>query len=256
MRSTVSVRCDQCGHTFTYGERDVRYQHAIMCGDATQADDVVRVMDQARAALAPVDPPYNVGFAYDGKSVDDDKSAESYERFSRAWFAQCQAVSRDQIVTPGCNNLALWMRWFDPHHCAAWTKTNSMTNGVVSRFWCWEPILFFGARFMRTRPSDVFDFPIGQQKDVANHPCPKPLAMWRDLLEHYSMPGDVIFDSFSGSGTTLIACEQLNRRCRAMDISEAYIAVALERYTDATGRTVARPAVARSAARQAVRRAS
>lgn len=59
--------------------------------------------------------------------------------------------------------------------------------------------------------------------------------MWEDLLTHYSEPGDLIYEAFSGSGTTLIAAEKLGRRCRAVEISEAYTAVVLQRFFDMTG---------------------
>jgi hypothetical protein len=211
--------------------------HRLICGDCTDATVVKRVMGGERAILAPVDPPYNVGFNYDSTTVDDNKTAEAYEVFSRAWFNLCQSISDRQIVTPGGNNLALWLRWFDVKFCAPWTKTNSMTNGVISRFWCWEPVLFFGPKWPKSRSNDIFDYPIGQQKDVANHPCPKPLKMWIDLIENYSEIGDVIFESFSGSGTTLIACEKLSRRCRAVEISPDYVAIALERWATTTKKT-------------------
>ena len=212
-------------------------EHRLAVGDCTDAATVARVMGGEKAVLAPVDPPYNVGFDYDGSTVDDSKVAADYEQFSRAWFGVCQSVSERQIVTPGCNNLASWLRWFDAKHWAPWTKTNSMTNGVVSRFWCWEPVLFFGDKWPRRRSNDVFDYPIGQQKGVANHPCPKPLTMWLDLIENYSESGDVVYEAFNGSGTTLIACENLSRRCRAVEISPAYVAVALQRWADHTQRT-------------------
>lgn len=61
--------------------------------------------------------------------------------------------------------------------------------------------------------------------------------MWVDLVENYSDPGNIIFESFGGSGTTLLACEQTGRRCRAVEISPAYVAVALERWAQATGGT-------------------
>ena len=211
-------------------------EHLLVCGDCTDAAVVARVMAGEKATLAPVDPPYNVGFDYDGETVDDSKIAEAYETFSREWFGVCQSVSERQIVTPGCYNLASWLRWFDAYHWGPWTKTNSMTNGRVSRFWCWEPVLFFGEHWGKKRHSDVFDYPIGQQKGVANHPCPKPLAMWEDLLTNYSEPGDVIYEAFLGSGTTLIACERLGRRCRAVEISPGYVAVALERFHQHSGK--------------------
>ncbi len=212
-------------------------EHRLICGDCTDKDVVDRLMQNQIASLAPVDPPYNVGFVYDGETVDDSKTREEYQSFSAAWFLVCQSVSERQIVTPGCYNLASWCRWFEPKHIAAWTKTNSMTNGVVSRFWCWEPLLFFGDKWPRKRPNDVFDFPIGQQAETANHPCPKPLKMWGDLIENYSESGDLIYEAFLGSGTTLIACEEKERICFGMEISPEYMAINLERWSNLTGKT-------------------
>ena len=212
-------------------------KHRLICGDCTDMATVDRLMQGERATLAPVDPPYNVGFDYDGKTVDDTKSDEIYEQFSREWFGVCQSVSNHQIVTPGGINHIKWARWFDSFHCGVWIKTNASTFGKVSNSWCWEPVFFFGSKWSRKRPNDVFDYPIGNQKDVANHPCPKPLTMWLDLVENYSEPNDIVFESFSGSGTTIIACEQLKRQCRAVEISPAYVAVALERWATVTSKT-------------------
>jgi hypothetical protein len=209
--------------------------HRLLIGDCTVRENVERLMGGERAKLAPVDPPYNLGFDYDGETVDDKKTDEKYEAFSRAWFSECQRVSDKQIVTAGCYNLQLWLRWFDSYHVGTWIKSNSMTNGRVSRFWCWEPVIFFGEKFGKKRTNDIFDYPIGQQKGVANHPCPKPLKMWEDLIDNYSDEGDLIFESFGGSGTTIIAAQNLSRRCYAMEISEKYGAVILQRFYDATG---------------------
>jgi DNA modification methylase len=141
-------------------------------------------------------------------------------------------------VTPGCSNLASWLRWFTPRFVAPWTKTNSMTRGVVAQWTCWEPILFFGEKWPRSRANDVFNFPVGEQKTESlgsltpYHPCPKPLQFWADLVECYSEPGDLVVDAFAGSGTTLVACEQLGRPCCAMEHSPEYAAVALQRLAD------------------------
>ena len=69
------------------------------------------------------------------------------------------------------------------------------------------------------------------------HPTTKPLELIQKGIANSSRPGEVVFDGFLGSGTTLIACEQLGRKCRAVEISPAYCAVALERWAQATGRT-------------------
>ena len=69
------------------------------------------------------------------------------------------------------------------------------------------------------------------------HPTTKPTKLVRITMQNNTLAGDLVIDPFSGSGTTLIACEQLSRRARAVEISPAYVAVTLERYATATGRT-------------------
>jgi hypothetical protein len=218
--------------------------HRLLIGDCTVRENVERLMGGETASLAPVDPPYNVGFEYDGETVDDTKTEEKYKEFCIAWFGECQRISEKQIVTPGCYNLASWMRWFDAYHWTPWVKTNAMTNGKVSRFLCWEPMLFFGKTWKRSRSNDIFDFPVQPQKMSNNgetlsglHPCPKPLGMWEDLIENYSELNDIIYECFGGSGTTLMACVNKSRLCRIMEISPAYGAVILERFYTATGIT-------------------
>ena len=208
--------------------------HRLMIGDSTKAEDVARLMDGRQAALLATDPPYNVSIEY-GDSVDDDKSEADYEAFTRAWFGVWRAVSERQIVSPGCYNLARWCRYFAPYHVAPWTKTNAMTNGKVSRWWCWEPVLFFGDAWIRRRTNDVFEFAVPPQKAegmgslTPYHPCPKPLPMWVDLIDSYSEPGDIVAEAFSGSGTTHVAAEQLGRLCYGMELEPKYGGVILER---------------------------
>ena len=204
--------------------------HRLLCGDSTKAEDVARLMDGQRAALLATDPPYNVSIEY-GDNVDDDKSEAEYEAFTRAWFGVWRDASERQVISPGCNNLARWCRYFDPYHVAPWTKTNAMTNGKVSRWWCWEPVLFYGDKWIRRRSNDVFDYPIGQQSGVGNHPCPKPLPMWADIIANYTEPCDVVAEAFAGSGTTFVAAEQNGRIGYGMELEPKYVAVILERLT-------------------------
>lgn len=209
-------------------------EHRLLCGDSTKAEDVARLMDGERAALLATDPPYNVGIDY-GEESDDSKLDEVYETFTRSWMSAWQDVSDRQVVSPGCYNLARWCRWFEPYHVAPWTKTNAMTNGKVSRWWCWEPVLFFGDKWKRTRPNDVFEFPIGMQHGIGDHPCPKPVAMWIDLMENYSDPGDIVADAFGGSGTTIIAAHRTKRKAYVCEIEPKYADLCLRRFEAETG---------------------
>jgi site-specific DNA-methyltransferase (adenine-specific) len=65
----------------------------------------------------------------------------------------------------------------------------------------------------------------------------KPVEMWAYAIGNHTKSGDTVYEPFSGSGTTIIACEQLGRKCRAIEISPAYVAVAIQRWADATGKT-------------------
>jgi DNA modification methylase len=69
------------------------------------------------------------------------------------------------------------------------------------------------------------------------HGSVKPMSVVSDLLSRISTSGQIIYEPFSGSGTTLIACENLKRQCRAIEISPGYVAVALQRWADHTGQT-------------------
>lgn len=202
--------------------------HRLMCGDSTSAEDVARLMNGERATLLCTDPPYNVGKAY-GEQVDDAKAQAEYEAFSRGWFDLWRAHSERQIVTPGGVNHVTWVRWFDSKHVGVWIKTNALSHGRVSNSWCWEPVFFFGSGWSRRRANDVFNYPIGMQRDTANHPCPKPVPMWIDLISNYSAAGDIVADAFDGSGTTLAAAEKAGRVCCAMELEPKYVAVALQR---------------------------
>ena len=71
--------------------------------------------------------------------------------------------------------------------------------------------------------------------DAGWHGSVKPLAVVSDLCARITKPGDLVFEPFSGSGTTLMACENTGRRCRAVEISPEYVAVAIERFFAATG---------------------
>jgi DNA modification methylase len=227
-------------------------RHRLLCGDSTVATDVERLMGGERPELLATDPPYNVGITY-GEDVDDSKSKEQYETFTRDWFSLWSMECERQIVTPGCNNLASWLRWFDPYHVAPWTKTNAMTNGKVARWWCWEPVLFFGEKWGRERANDVFDFPVPPQtaKGLGSlsglHPCPKPLGMWADLFTHYSKPGAIVADAFGGSGTAYIAAEQLNRTCYGMEIDPHYCDVIVKRWEQFAGQTATLESLAMAA---------
>ena len=206
-------------------------EYRLLCGDATK--DVERLMGGENADMVFADPPYGVNFKY--KSYDD-ISGEAYTQFCIDWFGLLSSLVKQLIITPGCYNLGMWhVSIKEPCHVGAWIKTNSMTHGRVTHFWCWEPVLFYG-KFEKKRANDVFDFPIGKQPDIGDHSCPKPIVFIEDIVSSFSKKKSIIIDPFGGSGSTLIACEKLGRRCRMLEIDPHYCDVVIQRWQNYTGK--------------------
>jgi len=207
-------------------------KHRLLCGDATNAADVKHLLNGDKPHLMVTDPPYGVGFEYEQY---EDIEGRKYIQFCNKWWALAKQYSERQIVTVGATNEFQWFQRQMPNHVGIWTKTNSMTHGVVTHFWAWEPILFYG-KFKRKRANDVFEYPISNQKNVGSHTCPKPLALMDDLLTNFSKLNDYIVDFFLGSGSTLIAAERTSRICFGLEIDPAYCDVIVTRWQNYTGK--------------------
>lgn len=219
-------------------------RHRLLCGDSTKAEDVKRLMEGERAHLLLTDPPYNVGMEY-GDSVDDEKDESKYQKLLQDVIA-LWIVTRG-IVTIGRRRFeeGFWIG-LPLKATACWTKTNAISRGRITQNSCWEPIIFFGNGWPRKRANDVFDFPIGRQPDVGDHPCPKPLKLWEELLRCAGDDASLIVDPFAGSGTTIIAAEKLGRRCYAVEIEPRYVDVCVKRwqnYAKKKARNLTRPEV-------------
>ena len=236
------MRCE-CGYEF---EPEIKYRHYIICGDCTDKAVVERVMGGEKAELAITDPPYNYDFDYGIAS--DNLSLDEYESFVRNWWAVARKNSNRLVVTPGLKNLDFYYRNFEITWTCAWVKKNAMTASKIGNLsvwepvlfesdeWDWEPVIVHGKARKKVK-RDVYEYPIKIQQGTGGHPCPKLLEFWEKLISDFSSIDNTILDVFLGSGTTIIACERLGRKCRAVEISPAYCAVAIQRWVDVTGGT-------------------
>jgi ParB-like chromosome segregation protein Spo0J len=218
------------------GDLIILGEHRLLCGDSTKREDVDRVMNGERAVMMLSDPPYNVGYSY--SEHDDDMSDADYQAFVDAFMANGRAVSEMQCITPGKGNESLY-RYEDS---MIWYKGFSLTTGSFYRALITEMILLSGTKptgcFYRT---DHFDIRTDREPELLKkHTCPKPVKLFAELMEPMTEPGDVIFEAFGGSGTTLIAAEQLRRKCRAIEISPIYCDVIVERWENLTGQKAVR----------------
>jgi len=174
--------------------------------------------------LVLTDPPYNVGIAY-GDGTDDGRI--DYAGWCKEWFEQCRRMATRVAVTPGVANVGLWHQLEQPTWIMAWHKPAAMGRCTVG-FNNWEPILLYGKPPSRPT-SDVVVAPIIPDQSVEGHPCPKPLRWASKLIAVLSDNDGVILDPFMGSGTTLRAALDLNRKAIGIEIEERYCEIAVKR---------------------------
>jgi hypothetical protein len=217
-------------------------EHRLICGDCTDAAVVGMVMQGEKAGAVVTDPPY--GINREGIENDDPEGL-------RALFDGCLAVMPiENAVVIAFQSPRLFPDWLDALREAGhkfermlWMyKPNDETfpwRGWILKS---ESILVstFGTgvwREMKPYAHDCYS-PVTIGKELSGdwgkaHASVKPVLVVEDLINRVG--GDMVYEPFLGSGTTLIACERLGRKCRAVEISPAYCAVAIQRWVDMTG---------------------
>lgn len=217
------MKCD-CGHEF---EPVIEYRHKLLIGDCTVRENVERLMGGERVEFTFTDPPYNVGKDY-GNETNDNREKEDYKQWSCLWFTVCKEFTEAIAFTPGAVNVWMWAEIEKPKWMAIWVKTNQVSRNQAGGFNTYEPFLCFGKIKV---DYDTWNIPI-RQEDIA-HPVPKTVEAWQKILSDLIHDYKNIYEPFAGSGTTIIAAQNLSRRCYAMEISCAYSAVILERFSQA-----------------------
>jgi len=226
-------------------------EHRLLCGDSTKADDVTRLMNGRKADLWLTDPPYNV--AYTGKTADAltiDNDSMGDADF-RAFLVQCFQIAFDNLKAGG--SYYIWHADTEGlnfrgaiadcgetlRQCLVWQK-NVMVMGRQDYHWQHEPCLYgwkkgashgwYADRKQTTLL--VFDRP----SRSTEHPTMKPVRLFQYQIGNSTAPQGLVFDSFLGSGTTLIACQELGRTCYGLELSPSYCDVIVARWEAATGK--------------------
>lgn len=225
-------------------------RHKLMCGDATSEDVLKRLMGGDKVDMYLTDPPYNV--AYEGKTEDKlTIQNDSMEDSAFYQFLVDSFVAADSVMNEGAA-FYVWhadlegynfrgacraVEW-ELRECLIWNK-NTMVLGRQDYQWKHEPCLYGwkgGAAhnwYSDRKQTTVID--MNKPNRNAEHPTMKPVQLFAYLMENSSKPGDIILDSFCGSGTTLIACEQMGRVARVLELDPKYCDVIVERYINLVG---------------------
>jgi hypothetical protein len=213
------------------GDLIILGQHRLLCGDSTKREDVKLVLGGA-ACDTFTDPPYGIGYEY---GDHDDSSSEENEKLVRAALGNAPG---SQVYTPGLMNLGREMAHHKACRILVWHKGFAQSGNGLGGAGTWEPVVCAGVKGGRL-PNDYLGFSTDREPGLREkHSCPKPVKLFAHLIEHLSGAG--VFDPFLGSGTTLIAAEQLGRRCCGIEISPAYCDVIVQRWENLTGQEAVR----------------
>lgn len=216
-------------------------EHRLMCGDSTSENDVKALMQDDKADMVFTDPPYNV--AFNGRSgkfeviKNDDLEDETFNNFIKG-FLKILKLLEPKSYYVCCNWAFYGVLQLDlkPKSCIVWAK-NVFGLGQGYRHQH-EFILFDGYIDPNIKnESDLWEI----KKDTNYvHPTQKPIEIPSRAIRNSSKKNNVVVDLFGGSGSTLIACEQLGRKARLMELDEHYVDVIIQRWQKLTNKEAVR----------------
>lgn len=223
-------------------------RHRLMCGDATSAEDVTKLMDGKKANIIVTDPPYGVSFkSSDGLSIQNDslKGDEFYQFLLQAFKNMAGNLTKGGAAyvfhadTEGLNfRKAFIDAGFHLAGCCIWVK-NSLVLGRSDYQWQHEPVLYGFLQngnhpwYSDRKQTTIWNF--DKPKRNKNHPTSKPLDLLGYPIQNSSQANGIVIDTFGGSGSTMMACEQTDRICYMMELDEKYASVILRRYVEDGG---------------------
>lgn len=222
-------------------------QHRIICGDALLPESYVKLMDGKKANLVLTDPPYNVNVEETaGKIKNDNMSDEDFYKFLFAAFVNMEqnmeadasiyvfhADSKGLIFRQAFHDAGFYLSG-----CCIWKK-DRLVLGRSPYQWQHEPCLFgwkAGGKhqwYSDRKQTTIWEY--DRPTSSKDHPTMKPIALMAYPIQNSCMSNCIVLDPFSGSGSTLIACEQTNRICYGIELDEKFVDVIVARYIEQTG---------------------
>lgn len=216
-------------------------KHSLLCGDATKQEQAETLMAGQKAALAFTDPPYGINVVSNNGKVGADFGIAKKGQYSKIIaddttttaqlsYSVLSTISQKQIIWGG-NYFVDFLPFSDGW--IIWDKRgdsgirNTFADGEMA--WCsfHTPIRIY---------TQLWNGMIREgEKEKRVHPTQKPIRTLSKILQDFSAEGDLIVDLFGGSGSTLIACEQINRTCYMMELDPKYCDVIIKRWETLTG---------------------
>lgn len=249
-------------------------EHRLMCGDSTSENDVKALMQDDLADMVFTDPPYNVAIGDKNKAINDNRVARGLSRTNsietniandkfktdeeiseKLWlpaFTNMYQNSKDEcsiyVTMPqgGTHMMMMMMHkaCWNVKHELIWVKNSpTFSMGRLDYDYQHEPILYGWKKSHNFYGKGKYNksiWTIDKPKKCDLHPTMKPIELLENALLNSSVKNNIVLDLFGGSGTTLIACEQLGRKARLMELDEHYVDVIIQRWQKLTNKEAVR----------------
>ncbi len=239
-------------------------EHRLICGDSLDAKNVNRLFAGEKAGMIFTDPPYGVGYGSKqsissqrgGKKWDmvlnDDKTGKDYAKFISGFLRSSREILKADASIYACSNAKHLIEMQSSFReegvyftmpLLIWAKEAPLINwnGYHPQY---EVIIYGGEGAKPTGPNSRWFGPRNEtdvwkiDRDIGNdymHPTQKPIKLAHKAISNSSEQGEIIYDPFCGSGSTLMACEMSKRRCYMIELSPQFCDIILKRWEDYTG---------------------
>jgi len=259
------------------GDLIIMGKHKLLCGSSTDINAVKKLFGDEKATTIYNDPPFNIGLSYDkgvgnksnyGGSFDDNQTPDEYKNFiSEVLKSSLEVSTKDVHVAFWCDEAWVWVfqtlymeQGVKNRRLNIWLKNNSSPTPTVAFNKCTEFCVYGtkGSPYLSDQVKNLNeiqnkDCGTGNQllEDVSNvwavkrlpshemeHPTSKNPELHHKFIMRCTKPEDIIFDAFSGSASTMICAEQLNRRVYSLEVDPVFCDLAIRRYEKLTGKKV------------------
>ena len=221
--------------TVQQGDIYILGNHRLMCGDSTKEEDVSLLMDGEQADMVFTDPPYNINYSgiKDKRTIKNDKMEDNeFIEFLKKSLPYCDTAyiccswQYAHLFKEAMTQLNM-----PPKAMIIWNKVNPAQN--LDKYYKQHEIIWYYGKFggEKTIRGDIWE--CKRQKNTL-HPTMKPIELISMAVQDNPNKQN-IYDCFGGSGSTLIACEQLNRKCYMMELDPYYCQVIINRWEQYTG---------------------
>jgi DNA modification methylase len=225
--------------------------HRLMCGDSAKSGDVSALLDGVAPPICVTDPPYGVdydpewrvrsGFSRGvaaGKVLNDDRAdwQEVWDLFpGDVIYSWCPSAQNALLI----HGQALIRAGFDLRYLIIWAKDGMViSRGDYHHQFesCWYAVRRGGkSRWSGARDQSTVWRIANEVEGRTGHSTQKPIECMKRPIENNSKSGDYVYEPFSGSGTTIMACELTGRKCLAMELNPAYVDMTVRRWERSTG---------------------